>query len=177
MWVQHLSALAQVQADHLHTALVDRAKPRAAGFAKVLTPHQHETVAALAELIIPQTDTPGAKAALVDRFIDASSRTATRPDRRTLSEGLAWLDARSQALFRSGLRSPRPRPSRPTCSRRLSADGSAEIPRVGRFFAAIKSMTITGYYTSEIGLRDELGDNGQLFLPAFEGCTHPEHQR
>ena len=37
-------------------------------------------------------------------------------------------------------------------------------------------MTIDGYYTTEIGLRQELGDNGQLFLGRFEGCAHPEHQ-
>jgi hypothetical protein len=37
-------------------------------------------------------------------------------------------------------------------------------------------MTIDGYYTTEIGLRQELGDNGQLFLPQFAGCDHPEHQ-
>ena len=37
-------------------------------------------------------------------------------------------------------------------------------------------MTIDGYYTSEIGLRKELGDNGQLFLPQFQGCDHNEHQ-
>ena len=45
-----------------------------------------------------------------------------------------------------------------------------------QFFRAIKSMTIDGYYTTEIGLRQELGDNGQLFLPQFAGCDHPEHQ-
>jgi hypothetical protein len=44
------------------------------------------------------------------------------------------------------------------------------------FFRAIKSMTITGYYTTEIGLRQELGDDGRMMLGAFEGCTHPEHQ-
>ena len=43
------------------------------------------------------------------------------------------------------------------------------------FFQSIKSMTITGYYTSEIGLRQELGDDGQLFFTEFKGCTHPEH--
>jgi hypothetical protein len=36
-------------------------------------------------------------------------------------------------------------------------------------------MTITGYYTSEIGMRQELGDDGQLFFAEFKGCTHPEH--
>ena len=35
---------------------------------------------------------------------------------------------------------------------------------------------IDGYYTSEIGLRQELGDDGQLFLAKFAGCDHPEHQ-
>ena len=37
-------------------------------------------------------------------------------------------------------------------------------------------MTINVYYTSEIGLHQELGDDGVLFMPQFLGCTHPEHQ-
>jgi hypothetical protein len=37
-------------------------------------------------------------------------------------------------------------------------------------------MTITGYYSTEIGLRKELGDDGQLVQAEFTGCTHPEHQ-
>jgi hypothetical protein len=45
-----------------------------------------------------------------------------------------------------------------------------------QFFRAIKSMTISGYYATEIGLRQELGDDGQLMLLEFHGCDHPEHQ-
>ena len=41
--------------------------------------------------------------------------------------------------------------------------------------SVLKSMTIAGYYTSEIGLRQELGDDGVLAQARFEGCTHPEH--
>src|SRR5256885_17266433 len=37
---------------------------------QVLDPHQSETVATIAEMIIPATDTPGARAAQVHRFID-----------------------------------------------------------------------------------------------------------
>ena len=37
---------------------------------KFFSVHQNETVTALAELIIPQTETPGAKAAKVNEFID-----------------------------------------------------------------------------------------------------------
>jgi hypothetical protein len=29
---------------------------------------------------------------------------------------------------------------------------------------------------TEIGLRQELGEDGRMSLAAFEGCTHPEHQ-
>jgi len=35
---------------------------------------------------------------------------------------------------------------------------------------------ITGYYTSEIGLEQELGDDGQVFLAEFPGCQHPQHK-
>src|SRR5207247_9429840 len=37
---------------------------------KTLNPHQNATVTAISELIIPQTDTPGAKAVRVNEFID-----------------------------------------------------------------------------------------------------------
>ena len=36
----------------------------------LFTAHQNETVIALTDLIIPATDTPGAKAALVNRYMD-----------------------------------------------------------------------------------------------------------
>jgi hypothetical protein len=44
------------------------------------------------------------------------------------------------------------------------------------FFKAIKGLTITGYYTSEIGMKQELGDDGQLFFLEYPGCTHPQHK-
>jgi gluconate 2-dehydrogenase subunit 3-like protein len=45
-----------------------------------------------------------------------------------------------------------------------------------RFFRAIKNMTIDGYYTSEIGIKQELQYKGNTYLKEFKGCTHPEHQ-
>jgi hypothetical protein len=59
---------------------------------------------------------------------------------------------------------------------RLATADSREEPAGIEFFTAIKAMTITGYYTSEIGLRQELGDDGVLAQATFEGCGHPEHQ-
>jgi gluconate 2-dehydrogenase subunit 3-like protein len=45
-----------------------------------------------------------------------------------------------------------------------------------RFFRTIKNMTIDGYYTSEIGIKQELQYKGNTYLKEFKGCTHPEHQ-
>jgi hypothetical protein len=45
-----------------------------------------------------------------------------------------------------------------------------------KFFKAIKNMTIDGYYTSRIGIHQELKYKGNTYLKEFKGCTHPEHQ-
>jgi hypothetical protein len=58
----------------------------------------------------------------------------------------------------------------------VEAAAPAEAPAGVEFFLAIKSMTISGYYSTDIGLRQELRDPGVLMSAAFDGCTHPEHQ-
>src|SRR6266511_677911 len=45
-----------------------------------------------------------------------------------------------------------------------------------RFFKTIKNITIDGYYTSRIGIHEELQYKGNTYLREFKGCTHPEHQ-
>ena len=56
---------------------------------KTLNPQQNATVTTIAELIIPQTDTPGAKAARVNEFIDL-----------ILTE---WYDEEEKSIFLTGL--------------------------------------------------------------------------
>ena len=174
-WVDNLSARARVQADQLH-AVVASTQSTTGWVPRILNRHQHDTVATLVELIIPQTDTAGAKSALVDRFVDALLAEAQRSDRASFLSGLAWLDRRSKALYARDFVTASPAQQAELLTK-LSADASAEERSGVAFFTAIKAMTITGYYTSEVGLRDELGDDGRMFLPAYEGCTHPEHQR
>ena len=175
LWVDNLAALARGQADHLHVVAAT-SQPAAAWTPKVLDAHQQQVVAVLAELIIPQTDTPGAKGALVDRFIDATLAAAEPPDRDRFIAGLAWLDKHSTALYRKDFVSSSTAQQTELLTAITMGASAANAPGL-EFFTAIKSMTITGYYTSEIGLRVELGDDGQMFLPSYEGCTHPEHQR
>lgn len=177
LWVSELALFAEEQALHAHVALATSAQAPAAFTPKVLVGPHLETVAVLAEHIIPTTDTPGGRAAQVDRFVDYTLDAATPAVRSNFIAGLEWLDARSKALFGSSFSSATPAQQIDLLTR-LSADNAAarEGETGAQFFAAIKAMTITGYYSSEIGLRQELGDSGQLMLAAFEGCTHAEHQ-
>jgi hypothetical protein len=175
LWVDRLAALTREQAIHAHAGIAASAQAAAPWTAKVLNPHQLETVATLSELIIPQTDTPGARGALVDRFVDEVLRTAPPAERAGFLKGIAWMDARSRTLFGKDVVSAAPAQQTDLLTR-LSVANSSEARAGIDFFTAIKSMTITGYYTSEIGLRQELGDDGVLAQATFEGCTHPEHQ-
>jgi hypothetical protein len=174
LWGDTLIALARQQA-HTHAAQAATAAP--AWKPRVLTPAQNELVVTLSELIIPETDTPGATAARVNRFIDTVLSEAPPASRKRFIAGLSWIDIHSRALFKQPFTAASPADQTALLTR-LSADGeSRKEDAPGReFFRVIKAMTINGYYTSEIGLRKELGDSGQLFLPKFEGCTHAEHQ-
>lgn len=56
-----------------------------------------------------------------------------------------------------------------------AADAPAADPRLGaRFFRLIKNLTADGYYTSRVGLLQELGYNGNTALSRFPSCTIPE---
>jgi hypothetical protein len=172
-WVESLSALARVQA---HAGAARAAQGTADWTPRVLTSWQNDAVIALTELIIPATDTPGAKAALVNRFIDQVLRDAPAAERSAFFRGLAWMDNRSKALFGKDLVSAAPQDQTYLLTR-VASDPPDDADREGAdFFRVLKSMTISGYYSSEIGLRQELGDDGQLAHLEFKGCDHPEHQ-
>jgi hypothetical protein len=173
-WVDSLSALA---AQHAHSPAAQAAIAAQEWTPRVLNPQQNETIIALTELIIPQTETPGAKAARVNRFIDAVLQRAKPADRDSFLRGLTWMDERSRTQFRTDFVAATPAQQTEFLTTLSKGDGETAELRAGvQFFRAIKSMTIDGYYTTEIGLRQELGDNGQLFLAQFAGCDHPEHQ-
>jgi glucoside 3-dehydrogenase (cytochrome c) hitch-hiker subunit len=174
IWVESLSALARQQA-HAHAA--DAAIAAQEWTPRVLSASQNEAIVVLTELIIPQTDTPGAQAARVNRFIDSVLYEAKPADREAFLRGLDWIDGRSRALFKKNFVEASAADQTALLTG-LAGEGRsvAEDPTGVAFFQAIKSMTIDGYYTTEIGLRQELGDTGMMFLAQFSGCDHPEHQ-
>jgi len=172
LWVDTLVSAAEQHAAHYQAT-----GAAAAWTPRVLTPAQNDTVIALAELIIPQTETAGATKANVNRFIDAVIADASPADRQKFTDGLAWLDAQSQR----DAGTPFVRASAAHQTALLTAMSTNKAPssteRVGvDFFKAVKSLTITGYYTSEIGMREEMNDDGAMFFLEFKGCTHSEHK-
>jgi hypothetical protein len=175
-WAEALATIARNHADHAHAALAAAAE--AAPWApKVFNAHQNETVVLLSEMIIPQTDTPGAKAAKVNEFIDLVLDDANEAERKQFLNGLAWMDGRSQELFGTDFVSAAPEQQTALLTIVASPKNKAFEDQVGtEFFKAIKALTITGYYTSEIGMKQELGDDGQLFFLDYPGCTHPQHK-
>ena len=65
---------------------------------------------------------------------------------------------------------PRPDPAVAPAESRVSP---ADVPVA--FFRLLKNLTADGYYTSRVGLLDELGYKGNTALPVFPSCTVPEH--
>jgi hypothetical protein len=125
-----------------------------------------ETVAHLAERILPETDTPGARRALVHQYIDFVLSRGQAADRDRFREGLVSLDRKGASLF--GRRFAELEPVR--------QDALLTEISGSPFFQEAKRLTVDGYYRSEVGMKQELGFEGNTFLAEFEGCTHPEHR-
>jgi hypothetical protein len=63
-------------------------------------------------------------------------------------------------------------PARPAVAvRKAVSDAGMPVS----FFRLIKNLTADGYYTSRVGLLEELGYSGNKYLPGFPQCPVPEH--
>jgi len=173
-WAETLASLAE---DHRHSLQASSgAAPAEHWKPRFLDAHQDQTVSVISELIIPETDTPGAAAALVNRFIDGVLGRAAEPERREFLRGLRFIDGRSRELFGADFVSARSDQQTALLTILSSEKNTAFEDEIGRdFWKVIKAMTVTGYYGSQVGIEKELGDKGQMFIAEFEGCRHPEH--
>jgi len=130
-----------------------------AGTLRAFEPHQNETVATIAEQIIPKTDTPGAREAGVPAFIDVMlAEWGDDDQRKVFTAGLANVDERSRALFGKDFIA-----SSAEQQVQILTDLDAELARLRdtksdtskNFFQGMKWLTLTGYYTSEVGATTE----------------------
>jgi gluconate 2-dehydrogenase gamma chain len=144
-----------------------------------LDEHQNETLIVLSDLMIPATDTPGAKEALVNRYIDLVLAADTTENQRAFLSNLAYLDGESIRRYKAAFRYL----SREDQDDLLHAlayppGGSGwtgeQVSDPGHtHFEQLKTRIGVAYYNSEIGTR-ELGWDGNFTHGVYQGCNHPE---
>ena len=159
------------------------------------TADQDMTVAELADTIIPTTKTPGAKAAKVNEIIDVILKDCYKEaDQKRFLEGLAQTNKLSQDAYGKAF-AQLDSPQRIEIVKKLEADAKkqkadrasaqtagaqadAQMPRGRRgemgdraapFFTMLKDLTLTGYFTSEIGCTQALE---YVAVPGrYDGCV------
>jgi hypothetical protein len=145
------------------------AKPKSAPVPRkhlLFDDHQLETVAVLCDLIIPATDTPGARAARTHDFIDLLLNDGPAGRRNSFLAGLGWLDG--YAIREHKAPFVRCSPSDQLAMlKTLDGEGSPELKPGNDFFRDVKGLTVMGYYTSREGIA-ELNKGGRV--PRSFGC-------
>jgi hypothetical protein len=135
----------------------------------VFDEHQLTTVAILAELIIPSTDTPGARVALVHQHLDHILSASPDTARDQFLEGLWWLDG---YCLRSAGKPFKDAPAEQQMQILLllndASDPELEPGRV--FVQAMKTWTAKIYYSTETG-QQELNKGGRVPSSYARECT------
>ena len=138
---------------------------------------QLETVAAVAETIIPTDEhSPGARAARVHEFIDTIVADSPAETKKLWIDGLAALDSTAREQYGKPFGSCMP-DQQTELLQKTSLHEDHPLTLQERFFHAAKSATVDGYYTSQIGIHQDLQYQGNTALAEFPGCTHEAHQK
>lgn len=159
-------------ARHVHH-LISQEKGASAGSGyqpKFFNLHQWQTLRKLCELIIPHDEkSAGALEANAPEFIDLL--TSENPDFQVrLAGGLAWLDNYCSKLFRNPFLDCSLEQQKAALELLAHRKNStAEISQGIDFFSFLRDLTVDGFYTSQIGIKD-IEYKGCDILSAFPGC-------
>lgn len=140
---------------------------------QTLTPGQNEMVTVISELIIPETDTPGAAEAGVNQFVDKMlTDWNTKEERDHFLKGLEGVNKVSDNDYGKKfleLHSQQQVELLKKLEEMARADkNGANNTEMNPFFTQMKEYTLVGYYTSEIGASVELKYNHVAGY--YEGC-------
>jgi glucoside 3-dehydrogenase (cytochrome c) hitch-hiker subunit len=148
-------------------ALAASAAPR------FLTPHELALVDELSEMIIPaDAHSGGARAAKVAAYIDARLAEAVLPAdleaRERWRAGLARVEALSKQMHGGGLLDGSPEQRAAVLTRMGAHEADPKAPEE-QFFGELKGRTVHAYYTSKIGIHDEMEYKGNTLQGEFAG--------
>ena len=124
----------------------------------------------VAEMIIPADErSPGARAAKVSLYVDLVAANSPAATQRDWKSQLAAFDQAGNAPFLQLAAG-----ERTALLDRLALSEKLPSSPAEHFFAKMKRTTLLGYYTSEIGVRQELQRKSPEVLDRFPGaCQHP----
>ncbi len=142
-----------------------------------LNNHQNETLIVLSDVIIPSTDTPGAKAALVNRYLDLLLSVQPIEFQTQFVNALAFIDTESQKQFGKDFRDLASGDqiwlltawAYPSDSDRWIEQTEGKSDPGQQHFERLKALIAAAFYGSEIGLK-ELGWDGEFTHGPYEGC-------
>jgi hypothetical protein len=142
--------------------------------ARFFTPAQHTLIEELSETIIPaDSHSGGAKAAKVADFIEQTVRESTDDQQQALwREGLRLVESMSQHYHGRSFVDASTEEKIAVLKVLSDNEQMTELPEV-RLFRELKRLTVHGYYTSKIGIHDELEYKGNRVLREFVGCGDP----
>lgn len=149
---------------------------------RTLNAHQEATVKAITEMILPRTDTPGAADVGATAFIDlVLTEWYDEADRKRFLAGIADVDARSNAVFGQDfvdcqaiqqsqiLTDLGEKMARDIAAVNESPVSEGEFPVDPNFYAMLRRLTLTAFYTSEAGATGAL--HFEIIPGSYEGCA------
>ena len=145
-----------------------------------LDEHQNETLIILSDLIIPATDTPGAKEALVNRYIDLVMAAETHENQKSFLGNLAYIDGESMRKYKNTFRYLSREDqddllhlmAYPMAGSTWTGEGPGADPGFTNF-EQLKTHISMAFYTSQIGMK-ELGRDDNFTHGVYQGCDHAE---
>lgn len=142
----------------------------AAADLRFFTTEEYALTDALAELIIPADEhSGGARAAGVALYIDGRLAEAfTDEPRKQWREGLKHVDELASATYGRPFLQLNSSQQMEMLERLAAAESKPESG-AERFFVEIKRRTIDAYYTSRVGIHDDLQYKGNVMLEEFVG--------
>jgi hypothetical protein len=169
------SVFAQQPHPHTGVEMVSPINEQTPSQLRFFTTAEMTAITLMSDLIMPaDPQSPGSKDAGVPAFIDLMVSESSVETKNLWRQGLAAIDQLCNKEFGNTFAT-------------LTSEQQVAVLKVisrneyqprkleERLFIAIKGLTVDGYYTSELGIHQELRYKGNAYLKDFAGCTHPEH--
>lgn len=134
------------------------------------TKEEFALVDELTEIIIPTDDhSPGARAAKVAAYIDSRlAESFTEEPKQLWRKGLQQIEALSQEMNKSAFLKATPEQRIALLTRISKNEMDPQTPEE-TFFKELKGRTVQAYYSSKIGIHDEMQYKGNTYLKQFVG--------